>query len=346
MQTPTNATIGKSKELSMDLKKRILDLNKSGKSLGAISKQLQVPRATVQTIVCKYKVHGTVLSLPRSGRKRKLSPAADRKLIRRVKIQPRITKKQRKSWADRNRATRNRATRNRATRNRATRNLANRNWTDQPAPEAWFVASARVRLAAQVAKGVTCVAWTRVFEKLGAAWSGEELGVAWSAEELGAAWSAEELGAAWSAEELGAAWSAEELGAAWSAEELGAAWSAEELGAAWSAEELGAAWSAEELGAAWSAEELGQGLERPGPPSTSPCGMALAAASGRAAQHTSRHVVAHRSWPADQVKDLAAAPPQKNKTGGVRNSYQSSVTISLCRRERDREDMGTHARET
>lgn len=90
----TNATMGKSKELSTDLKKRIIELNKSGKSLAAISKQLQVPRATVQTIVCKYKVHGTVVSLPRSGRKRKLSPASERKLVRMVKSQPRTTKKQ------------------------------------------------------------------------------------------------------------------------------------------------------------------------------------------------------------------------------------------------------------
>uniref|UniRef100_A0AAQ4S874 Transposase Tc1-like domain-containing protein n=1 Tax=Gasterosteus aculeatus aculeatus TaxID=481459 RepID=A0AAQ4S874_GASAC len=80
--------MGKSTELRIDLKKRIIDLNKSGKSL---SKQLQVPRATVQTIVCKYKVHGTVLSP--SGRKHKLSPAAERTLVRRVKSQPRTTKK-------------------------------------------------------------------------------------------------------------------------------------------------------------------------------------------------------------------------------------------------------------
>ena len=52
-------------------KKPITDLNMSGKSLEAISKQLQVPRSTV---VCKFKVHGTVVSLPRSGRKHKLSP--------------------------------------------------------------------------------------------------------------------------------------------------------------------------------------------------------------------------------------------------------------------------------
>lgn len=46
----------------MDLKKQIIYLNKSGKSLGAISKQLQVPRATAQTIVWKHKMDGTVLS--------------------------------------------------------------------------------------------------------------------------------------------------------------------------------------------------------------------------------------------------------------------------------------------
>lgn len=46
----------------MDLKKQIIYLNKSRKSLGAISKQLQLPRATAQTIVCQYKVDGTVLS--------------------------------------------------------------------------------------------------------------------------------------------------------------------------------------------------------------------------------------------------------------------------------------------
>ena len=94
LDSATNATMGKSTELSTDLKRRIVDLNKSGKSLGAISKQLQVPRSTVQTIVCKYKLHGIVVSLPRSGRKCKLSPAAERKLVRMVKSQPRTTKKQ------------------------------------------------------------------------------------------------------------------------------------------------------------------------------------------------------------------------------------------------------------
>lgn len=46
-------TMGKSKELSMDLEKQITDLNKSGKSLGAILKQLQVP----SSIKCLAQLH-------------------------------------------------------------------------------------------------------------------------------------------------------------------------------------------------------------------------------------------------------------------------------------------------
>lgn len=82
--------MGKSKELTTDLKKWLIDL-KSGKSLGAVFKAATGPKINR---VCKYKVHGTVVSLPRSGRKCKLSPAAERKLVRIVKRQPRTTKKQ------------------------------------------------------------------------------------------------------------------------------------------------------------------------------------------------------------------------------------------------------------
>ena len=48
--------MGKSTQISQDLKK-IVDLHKSGSSLGAISKRLKVPRSFVQTIV-EYKHHG------------------------------------------------------------------------------------------------------------------------------------------------------------------------------------------------------------------------------------------------------------------------------------------------
>ena len=39
--------------------KNIVDLHKSGSSLGAISKRLNVPRSSVETIVHKHKLHGT-----------------------------------------------------------------------------------------------------------------------------------------------------------------------------------------------------------------------------------------------------------------------------------------------
>ena len=51
LDSATNTTIWKSKKLSIYPKEHIIDLNKSVKSLGAISKQLQVPRSTVQTTV-------------------------------------------------------------------------------------------------------------------------------------------------------------------------------------------------------------------------------------------------------------------------------------------------------
>ena len=57
--------------------KNIVDLHKSGSSLGAISKCLKVPHSSVQTIVHKYK-HGTTQPSYRSGRRRALSPRDER----------------------------------------------------------------------------------------------------------------------------------------------------------------------------------------------------------------------------------------------------------------------------
>ena len=70
--------------------KIIVDLHKSGSSLGAISKHLKVPRSSVQTMVRKYKHHGTTQP---SGRRRGLSPRDERILVRKVQINPRTTVK-------------------------------------------------------------------------------------------------------------------------------------------------------------------------------------------------------------------------------------------------------------
>ena len=51
--------MGKSKEISQDLRKTIVDLHKSGSSMEEISKRLKVPGSSVQTIVRKDKHHGT-----------------------------------------------------------------------------------------------------------------------------------------------------------------------------------------------------------------------------------------------------------------------------------------------
>ncbi|KAJ8005904.1 hypothetical protein DPEC_G00122740 [Dallia pectoralis] len=86
--------MGKSKEISLDLRKKMVDLHKSGMSLGAISEQLQIPRSSVQTVVHKYKLLGGVATLPRSGRRPKLSPSAEMKLVRMVRNNPGTTKTQ------------------------------------------------------------------------------------------------------------------------------------------------------------------------------------------------------------------------------------------------------------
>ena len=65
----------------------------SGSSLGAISKCLKISRSSVQTIVRKYKHHGTKQPSYRSGRRRVLSPRDERTLVRKVQINPRTIAK-------------------------------------------------------------------------------------------------------------------------------------------------------------------------------------------------------------------------------------------------------------
>ena len=73
--------------------KEIVDLHKSGPSLRAISKCLKVPRSSEQTIVHKYKHHGTTQPSYLSGRRLILSPRDERTLVRKVQINPRTTAK-------------------------------------------------------------------------------------------------------------------------------------------------------------------------------------------------------------------------------------------------------------
>jgi len=85
--------MGKSKELSKDLKERIVQLRKENLSFGAIGKQLKVPRSSVQTVLAKFQLTGSLETGRRSGRPRKLSQIQVRKCIREVKKDPGITLK-------------------------------------------------------------------------------------------------------------------------------------------------------------------------------------------------------------------------------------------------------------
>ena len=85
--------IAKTMELTEDLRLRIVAAHKSGKGYKAISKCFQVPVATVQSIVKKYKTFHTVENLRGRGRKPKVTPVLARRMVREVKKNPRITTK-------------------------------------------------------------------------------------------------------------------------------------------------------------------------------------------------------------------------------------------------------------
>jgi len=51
-----NSTLAKTKELSKDTRKKIVDLHKAGKSESTIGKQLGVNKPTVGAIVRKWKI--------------------------------------------------------------------------------------------------------------------------------------------------------------------------------------------------------------------------------------------------------------------------------------------------
>ncbi|KAI4877527.1 hypothetical protein NFI96_003613, partial [Prochilodus magdalenae] len=85
--------MAKTKELTKDMRLCIVAAHKSGKGYKAISKCFQVPVATVQSIIKKYKKFRTVENLRRCGREPKVTPVLARRIVREVKKNPRITTK-------------------------------------------------------------------------------------------------------------------------------------------------------------------------------------------------------------------------------------------------------------
>ncbi|XP_061746344.1 uncharacterized protein LOC133545055 [Nerophis ophidion] len=92
-RTP-NSTMAKTKELSKDTRKRIVDLHQTGKSESTIGKQLGVKKSTVGAIIRKWKTYKTTDNLPRSGAPCKISSHGVNMIMRTVSKNPRTT------WGD------------------------------------------------------------------------------------------------------------------------------------------------------------------------------------------------------------------------------------------------------
>ncbi len=81
----------KSKELSVDLRDRIVSRHRSGEGYRNISAALKVPMSTVASIIRKWKKFGTTRTLPRAGHQAKLSDRGRRALVREVTKNPMVT---------------------------------------------------------------------------------------------------------------------------------------------------------------------------------------------------------------------------------------------------------------
>ncbi|KAG2461297.1 TCB1 transposase, partial [Polypterus senegalus] len=84
----------RSKEIQEQMRTEAIEIYQSGKGYKAISKALGLQRTTVRAIIHKWQKHGTVVNLPRSGQPTKITPRAQRRLIREVTKDPRTTSKE------------------------------------------------------------------------------------------------------------------------------------------------------------------------------------------------------------------------------------------------------------
>ncbi|KAJ8342658.1 hypothetical protein SKAU_G00325860 [Synaphobranchus kaupii] len=86
--------MGKTKELSKDVRDKIVDLHKAGMGYKTISKQLGEKDTTVGAIIRKWKKHKMTINRPRSGAPRKILPRGVSMIMRKVRDQPRTTREE------------------------------------------------------------------------------------------------------------------------------------------------------------------------------------------------------------------------------------------------------------
>lgn len=81
----------RSAELPEEFKEQIVMYHKAGKGYKSISKITGLHQSTIRSIIRKWKMLGTVMNRPRSGRPTKISPKMQRKIIKEVAKKPEIT---------------------------------------------------------------------------------------------------------------------------------------------------------------------------------------------------------------------------------------------------------------
>ncbi|KAJ8347599.1 hypothetical protein SKAU_G00261880 [Synaphobranchus kaupii] len=86
--------MGKTKELSKDVRDKIVDLHKAGMGYKTIGKQLGEKETTVVAIIRKWKKHKMTINHPRPGAPRKISPRGVSMIMRKVRDQPRTTREE------------------------------------------------------------------------------------------------------------------------------------------------------------------------------------------------------------------------------------------------------------
>ena len=86
--------MGKTKELSKDIRDKIVDLHKAGMGYKKISKQLGEKFTTVGAIIRKWKKHKITANLPWSGAPCKISPHGISMMMRKVRDQPSTTQEE------------------------------------------------------------------------------------------------------------------------------------------------------------------------------------------------------------------------------------------------------------
>ena len=89
----TNKANMKTKELSKEVRHKVVEKHCSGEGYKEISKSLIIFLSTVKSIIKKWKTYHTTHTLLRSGHPSKLSSRASRKLVRDVTANPTMTLK-------------------------------------------------------------------------------------------------------------------------------------------------------------------------------------------------------------------------------------------------------------